>query len=74
MTTHRVVTRKEWIRERMEHLAREKEFTRLRDRLSAERRALPWAKVDEPYAFDTPGTPTARSMTRIPATPEGSTC
>ena len=34
--------------------AREKEFTRLRDRLSAERRALPWVKVDKTYVFDAP--------------------
>ena len=32
----------------------EKEFTRARDRLSAERRALPWVKVEKPYVFDTP--------------------
>jgi predicted dithiol-disulfide oxidoreductase (DUF899 family) len=37
----------------MEHLAKEKEFTRLRDQLSAERRELPWAKVDKEYVFDT---------------------
>jgi predicted dithiol-disulfide oxidoreductase (DUF899 family) len=55
MTTHRVVTREEWIKERLEHLASEKELTRLRDRLSAERRALPWVKVDKSYVFDGPG-------------------
>jgi predicted dithiol-disulfide oxidoreductase (DUF899 family) len=57
MTTHRVVSREEWIRERMAHLAREKEFTRLRDRLSAERRELPWVKVEAPYVFDGPSGP-----------------
>ena len=57
MTTHRVVTREEWIKERMQHLAREKELTRLRDQLSAERRALPWVKVDKPYVFDGPSGP-----------------
>ncbi|MGH7356778.1 MAG: DUF899 domain-containing protein [Candidatus Rokuibacteriota bacterium] len=57
MNTHRVVTREEWIRERMQHLAREKEFTRHRDRLSAERRELPWVKVDQPYVFDGPTGP-----------------
>ena len=35
-------------------LDKEKEFTRARDRLSAERRALPWVKVDKAYVFDTP--------------------
>jgi len=54
MTTHRVVSRDEWIRERTQLLAREKEFTRLRDQLSAERRELPWVKVDTPYVFDGP--------------------
>jgi predicted dithiol-disulfide oxidoreductase (DUF899 family) len=52
--THRIVSRAEWIEDRKAHLANEKEFTRLRDRLSAERRALPWVKVDKDYVFDTP--------------------
>jgi predicted dithiol-disulfide oxidoreductase (DUF899 family) len=30
----------------------EKEFTQARDRLSQERRALPWVKLDKPYLFD----------------------
>ena len=51
---HRIVSRDEWLAARKAHLAREKEFTRLRDRLSAERRALPWVKVEKPYAFDGP--------------------
>ena len=35
-------------------LAKEKEFTRQRDKLSAERRALPWVKVEKSYVFDGP--------------------
>ena len=31
-----------------------KEYTRARDRLSEERRALPWVKVDKNYVFDGP--------------------
>lgn len=54
MTTHRVVSREEWIEARRQHLAREKEFTRLRDRLTRERRELPWVQVDKPYLFDGP--------------------
>ncbi|MGH7322586.1 MAG: DUF899 domain-containing protein [Candidatus Rokuibacteriota bacterium] len=54
MTTHRVVSREEWIAARRQHLAREKELTRLRDRVSQERRALPWVRVNEPYLFDGP--------------------
>lgn len=51
---HRVVSRDEWLAARKELLAKEKEFTRLRDQLSAERRDLPWVKIDKPYVFDGP--------------------
>jgi predicted dithiol-disulfide oxidoreductase (DUF899 family) len=54
-TTHQVVSQDEWIEARKQHLAREKAFTRLRDQLSAERRALPWVKVDKEYSFEEPG-------------------
>jgi predicted dithiol-disulfide oxidoreductase (DUF899 family) len=57
MTTHPVVSREKWIEARREHLTREKEFTRLRDQLSADRRNLPWVKVDKPYVFDGPKGP-----------------
>lgn len=50
---HRVVTREEWLAARQRHLEHEKEFTRRRDALSAERRELPWVKVDQDYVFDT---------------------
>jgi predicted dithiol-disulfide oxidoreductase (DUF899 family) len=51
---HKVVSREEWLQARKAHLAKEKELTRLRDRLSAERRELPWVKVEKEYLFDTP--------------------
>src|SRR5512136_2592489 len=54
MTTHKIVSHAEWIEARRQHLAREKELTRLRDRLAEERRALPWEKVAKPYVFDGP--------------------
>jgi len=54
MTTHRVVPHDEWITARAELLAAEKEFTRLRDQLSQQRRDLPWEIVDKTYAFDGP--------------------
>lgn len=54
MAAHAVVSRAEWLAARTAHLAREKEFTRLRDRLSAERRALPWVRIDKTYVFDSP--------------------
>src|SRR5438067_3478586 len=54
MQPHKIVSRGEWIEARKAHLAHEKEYTRLRDRLSAERRALPWVKVEKAYVFDGP--------------------
>src|SRR5580692_10458902 len=51
---HRIVTRDEWLAARKAHLAKEKELTRLRDQLSAERRELPWVKVEKQYIFDSP--------------------
>ncbi len=53
MPTHPVVSEQEWLAARKAHLAKEKEFTRLRDQLSQERRALPWVKVSKRYVFDT---------------------
>jgi len=52
MATHTVVSQTEWIKVRKELLVKEKEFTRLRDQLSAERRALPWVKIEKEYVFD----------------------
>lgn len=52
MNNHKVVSREEWIAARKEHLAEEKEFTRLRDQLSQNRRELPWVKVEKDYLFD----------------------
>jgi predicted dithiol-disulfide oxidoreductase (DUF899 family) len=51
---HRIVSREEWLEARIAHLAKEKELTRLRDALSAERRALPWVRIDKAYAFEAP--------------------
>jgi predicted dithiol-disulfide oxidoreductase (DUF899 family) len=51
----RVVSHEQWVAERVAFMAKEKEFTRLRDELSQKRRELPWEKVTKPYVFDTPG-------------------
>ncbi|MBT8766903.1 DUF899 domain-containing protein [Metapseudomonas boanensis] len=51
---HPVVSREQWVLAREAHLRREKEFTRLRDQLSAERRALPWVRIDKAYVFEGP--------------------
>jgi predicted dithiol-disulfide oxidoreductase (DUF899 family) len=47
MQPHAVVSREDWLTARMAHLAHEKEYTKARERLSEERRALPWVKVDK---------------------------
>lgn len=52
MESHRVVPRDEWIETRKQLLAKEKEFTRLRDQLSQQRRDLPWERVEKQYVFD----------------------
>jgi len=52
MESHRVVSRNQWIDARKALLAKEKEFTRLRDELSRERRELPWVRVDKEYVFE----------------------
>lgn len=54
MEQHKIVSREEWTQARKAHLAREKELTRELDKLRAERRALPWVKVDKEYVFDGP--------------------
>ena len=49
-----VVSHEQWLRARTELLAREKELTRLRDRLVADRRRLPMEKVEKDYRFTGP--------------------
>ncbi len=51
---HRIVSHEEWLVERKALLAKEKEFNRLRDELSAERRELSWERVTKEYVFDGP--------------------
>ena len=50
----RVVSHEQWLTERTAWMAKEKEFTRLRDELSRQRRELPWEKVTKSYVFDGP--------------------
>ncbi len=52
MEDHKIVSREEWLVARRAHLEREKAFTRQRDNLSAERRTLPWVRIDKDYRFD----------------------
>ena len=54
MQPKKIVSREEWTAARKVHLSREKELTRARDRLAAERRDLPWVKLEKNYVFDGP--------------------
>ncbi len=51
---HEIVSRKEWLAARKALLTLEKEETKLRDRVRAERLTLPWVRIDKTYTFDTP--------------------
>lgn len=51
-TLHKIVSHEEWIEARKAFLVKEKEFTRLQDQLSEQRRALPWERVEKQYVFD----------------------
>jgi predicted dithiol-disulfide oxidoreductase (DUF899 family) len=51
---HKVVSETDWLTARKALLAKEKDFTKARDQLSAARRALPWVKVEKDYVFDGP--------------------
>jgi predicted dithiol-disulfide oxidoreductase (DUF899 family) len=53
MSGHRVVTRGEWLQERVKFLAEEKELTRRADELAQRRKQLPWVRVEKKYLFDT---------------------
>jgi predicted dithiol-disulfide oxidoreductase (DUF899 family) len=57
MNLPEVVSREEWLVARKRFLAAEKEFTRRRDALNADRRRLPMVLVDKPYAFEGPDGP-----------------
>jgi predicted dithiol-disulfide oxidoreductase (DUF899 family) len=63
MESHRVVSREQWIEERKALLAREKEFTQLRDQLSHARRDLPWVHVEKEYVFE--GADGKRSLSEL---------
>jgi predicted dithiol-disulfide oxidoreductase (DUF899 family) len=49
---HKVVSQNEWLTARKALLAKEKEFSHARDKLSEARRALPWVKVEKNYVFE----------------------
>src|SRR4051812_5538383 len=51
---HRIVSREQWLKERIGLLDQEKELTRQRDALAQKTQALPWVKVEKAYTFDSP--------------------
>lgn len=51
---HKIVSQAEWLKSRKDLLIKEKEFTRLRDAMTAQIRALPWRKVEKAYSFTGP--------------------
>ena len=54
MDHHPVVSHEEWLAARKAFLCKEKDFTRARDALAAERRQLPWERVEKRYVFEGP--------------------
>jgi len=54
MKTPPIVSAPEWDAALAEMLVKEKEFSRARDALAAERRQMPWLAIDKEYRFDGP--------------------
>jgi predicted dithiol-disulfide oxidoreductase (DUF899 family) len=54
MNTPPIVSRQEWDAAREQMLVREKEVTRARDALAAERRRMPWTEIEKQYEFEGP--------------------
>src|SRR5215217_3802867 len=57
MNMRRIVSPDEWKAAREALLVKEKELTRARDALAAERRRMPWMAVEKEYAFEGPNGP-----------------
>lgn len=53
MQPHKIVSREEWLEARKAHLKNEKALTLMMDMVRAERRRLPWVKVEKDYVFET---------------------
>ena len=54
MKKPKVVSPHEWEAARQKLLVKEKELTRARDALAAERRRMPWLAVEKEYEFEGP--------------------
>ena len=57
MNTPPIVSPQDWQAAREQLLVKEKELTRARDALAAERRRMPWAAVEKDYRFEGPEGP-----------------
>ncbi|GAA4316453.1 thioredoxin family protein [Mucilaginibacter gynuensis] len=51
---NKIVNESDWVIQRKQLLAKEKELLHLKDEVNKLRRALPWVKVEKPYTFDGP--------------------
>ena len=51
----KIVSRAEWVEARKQLLLKEKSYVREGDALAAERRDLPWVRVEKDYVFEAPG-------------------
>ena len=76
LAEHQVVSREAWTEARKELLQKEKEHTHHYDALCAQRRALPWVRMDKNYVFEGPQGPESlgdlfggRSQLKIGRTP-----
>ncbi len=58
----RIVSKAEWRAARIALLTKEKELTAMKDAVAAERRALPWVRVEKDYVFDGPSGPVTLSQ------------
>src|ERR1700739_1270904 len=54
MKTPSIVSAEKWEAARQRLLVKEKELTRARDALAAQRRRMPWMAVEKKYEFDGP--------------------
>ena len=61
MQTPPIVSAQEWDAAHQEMLVKEKELTRARDALAAQRRRMPWTRVEKAYQFEVPKAPRACS-------------
>ena len=52
-----IVSPQDWEAARQKLLVKEKELTRARDALAAERRRMPWMAVEKEYRFEDPNGP-----------------